>query len=342
MSLIDSPAIPKGSLVVVTGATGFIGSHISDQFLQRGYKVRATTRDVSKNAWVSELFAEKYGADKFSLVAVPDMAAPGAFDDVVKGAAAVVHTATDTSLSPNPNAIIPWTVEMVLSAIRSAAKEPLVKRFVLTSSSVTASANLADTPGTLTVDSWNDGVIEVANRPPPYEPERAWSVYAAAKTLAEKEAWKFVQQEKPAFVLNTVLPNLALGKSLSVEHQGHPSTAGMLAALFKGDATYMKMLPPQHFVDVQDAARLHVAAAIHPDVVSERIFGFAAPYNGDLILDIFRKMHPNKTFPENFQSGRDLYEVVPRARAEQLLRDLGQGGWTTLEQSLKWNTEDLE
>jgi hypothetical protein len=49
MSPIDSPAVPNGSLVVVTGATGFIGSHISDQFLQRGYKVRATTRGPSKN-----------------------------------------------------------------------------------------------------------------------------------------------------------------------------------------------------------------------------------------------------------------------------------------------------
>lgn len=97
----------------------------------------------------------------------------------------------------------------------------------------------------------------------------------------------------------------------------------------------------EYFIDVQDTARLHVAAAIHPDVVSERIFGFAEPQNGDTMLDILRKLYPAKTFPENFQVGQDLSEVVPRARADALLRDMGRDGWTSLEDSVRWNTEDL-
>ncbi|KAH7018043.1 uncharacterized protein B0I36DRAFT_335213 [Microdochium trichocladiopsis] len=342
MSPIDSPVVPKGSLVVVTGATGLIGSHIADQFLQRGYKVRATTRDVSKNAWLSNLFAEKYGAANFSLVAVPDMTAPNAFDAIVKGAAVVVHTATDTTLSPDPTIVIPGAVGMVLGAMRSAAKEPSVKRFVLTSSSSAALVPKPDTPGTVTVDTWNDEWVELANRPPPYEPERAYAVYAASKTVAEKEAWRFMQEDKPTFKFNAVLPNMNLGKSLDVVNQGHPTTAGLLAALFQGDSKPLLLVPPQYFVDVQDTARLHVAAAIHPEVVSERIFAFAEPVSGDALLDILRKMYPHKTFPENFQPGRDLNEIVPRARAEKLLRDMGQDGWTSLEQSVRWNTEDLE
>lgn len=97
----------------------------------------------------------------------------------------------------------------------------------------------------------------------------------------------------------------------------------------------------EYFIDVQDTARLHVAAAIHPDVVSERIFGFAEPQNGDTMLDILRKLYPAKTFPENFQAGQDLSEVLPRARAEALLQDMGRDGWTSLEDSVRWNTEDL-
>lgn len=85
MSPIDKPAIPKGSTVLITGANGFIGSNIADQFLKFGYKVRGTTRSPEKNAWVTDLFNRKYGEGKFEFVAVPDMAADGAFDEAVKG-----------------------------------------------------------------------------------------------------------------------------------------------------------------------------------------------------------------------------------------------------------------
>lgn len=341
MSLSFNPVIPKGSLVLITGVTGLIGSHIADQFLLNGYKVRGTTRDASKHSWITTLFSKRYGPEQFSLVAVPSLQAPGAFEAVIKGAAAVVHVATDTSLSPDPHAVIPNTVDMVVSALRSAAKEPSVKRFVLTSSSTAALLPKPDTPSKVTVDTWNEEVVKEAYRPPPYEPERAYPVYAAAKTLAEQAAWKFVREEKPGFELNTVLPNMNFGKSLDVVNQGHPSTAGWLATLYNGDIGFMGMLPAQYFVDVQDTARLHVAAAIHPDVVSERIFGFAEPVNGDQLLEILREMYPEKTFPENFQSSKDLSEIVPRTRAESLLKDMGQAGWTSLKDSVRWNTEDL-
>lgn len=97
----------------------------------------------------------------------------------------------------------------------------------------------------------------------------------------------------------------------------------------------------EHFVDVQDCALLHVAAAIHPGVESERIFAFAETENGDDVLAIFRELYPDRSFPENFQSGRDLSVIVPRERAEQLLRDMGQDGWTSLKESIRMNTEDI-
>lgn len=41
-----------GSLVVVTGANCNISSHVVDQLLQRGYRVRGIVRDVSKSQWL--------------------------------------------------------------------------------------------------------------------------------------------------------------------------------------------------------------------------------------------------------------------------------------------------
>ena len=86
---------------------------------------------------------------------------------------------------------------------------------------------------------------------------------------------------------------------------------------------------------MQDIGRLHAAAAaIFNKVQRQRIFGFAARYNWDDILRILRKLEPGKTFPEDFSGGEDPNEIVARPKAEQLLRDLGREGWTTLEESV--------
>ena len=80
------PAIPPGSTVLVTGANGFIGSHVADQLIQAGYLVRGTSRDTAKTAWVTDMFNKKYGEGKFEAVVVEDMAESGAFDEACKGA----------------------------------------------------------------------------------------------------------------------------------------------------------------------------------------------------------------------------------------------------------------
>ena len=78
-------ALPKGSLVLVTGANGWIASHIVDQLLQAGFNVRGTSRDASKAEWLTEYTTEKYGSGRYEIAVVPDMSVEGAFDDAVKG-----------------------------------------------------------------------------------------------------------------------------------------------------------------------------------------------------------------------------------------------------------------
>lgn len=82
---IKNPAIPLGSLVVVSGVTGFIGSHVADQILAAGYKVRGTTRNGQKGAWIQQYFSSKYGSASFELREVPNMSTENAFDEVVIG-----------------------------------------------------------------------------------------------------------------------------------------------------------------------------------------------------------------------------------------------------------------
>lgn len=82
---IPQPAVPYGSTIVVTGATGFIGSHVVDQVLAAGYNVRGTTRNAAKGLWASELFDRRHSRERFQLVEVIDMGADNDFDEVVKG-----------------------------------------------------------------------------------------------------------------------------------------------------------------------------------------------------------------------------------------------------------------
>lgn len=79
------PAIPLDATVLVTGVSGYIGSHVADQLLLAGYRVRGTVRDEAKGETVRELFAGKYGNDRITTVVVADMSIPGAYDEACQG-----------------------------------------------------------------------------------------------------------------------------------------------------------------------------------------------------------------------------------------------------------------
>lgn len=91
-------AIPKGSTVLVTGVNGLIGSHVANEFLERGYNVHGTVRDLSKSAWIQDLFVKQYGQDKFTLFPVIDLTLPDAFEEAIKGNQAHLESTSSISL----------------------------------------------------------------------------------------------------------------------------------------------------------------------------------------------------------------------------------------------------
>ncbi|KAL8825860.1 MAG: hypothetical protein Q9170_007630 [Blastenia crenularia] len=332
-----SPAIPFGSLVLVTGVTGYIGSHVADQLLQVGYRVRGTVRDEAKAQWVNELFTKKYGEGKLETVIVKDMGAKGAFDEACEGVAGVAHVASDLSFSPNPHDVIPGVIAGAVNAASAAAKYPSIKRFVFTSSSAAAATAKPNVEFTITADDWNEEAVEKAWAPPPYTADRALAVYSASKTQAEQELWKFVKDQKPGFVMNAVLPNFNMGTVLS-DKQSASTGAAVKSVYATGKLDdFWAAFPPQWVVDVQDTARLHVAALMDPEVESQRILAFAEPFNFNDVLGCLRKLYPEKGIQGDIEGlGRDLSKL-DNSPGAKLLRKFGRKGWASLEESVRDN-----
>lgn len=69
--------------ILVTGASGYIATHVVEAFLQKGYNVRGTVRTEKTASEV--LTTHSKHSEQFSVAIVPDIAAENAFDEAVKG-----------------------------------------------------------------------------------------------------------------------------------------------------------------------------------------------------------------------------------------------------------------
>lgn len=80
--------MPRGDLVVLTGGTGFVGSHVADALLAAGFRVRALVRRPDDVAWLKGTAVELVTGDVRDAATLPAL---------VAGAAGIVHAAGKTS-----------------------------------------------------------------------------------------------------------------------------------------------------------------------------------------------------------------------------------------------------
>jgi len=199
-------AIPKGSLILITGATGHVASNIVEEALSLGYRVRGTVRSKDKAAQLETIFP----SNAYSSFIVEDMSAPGAYDAAVHGVDAIIHPSTVTSYDPDPKRVIPATVAGATGILHSALKSSTVKQVVYTST--TPSLHPPNVRYKIDRNTWDDVTMEAAWAPPPYTSERSFLVYKASKTAAERGVWEFVKTQKPHFAVNVVLPCVIFGR----------------------------------------------------------------------------------------------------------------------------------
>lgn len=128
---------PDGAPVLVTGANGFVGSHLVEELLRRGRSVRCAVRPRSS--------VEALPSDRVEIVRV-DYDRPATLDAAVDSCVGVVHLAGATR-ADSPGAYRAANVEPVRSlaaACRRAGPHP--GRFVLVSSLAAAGPSRRDRP----------------------------------------------------------------------------------------------------------------------------------------------------------------------------------------------------
>lgn len=237
-------------VVCVTGASGFIASHIVKQMLERGHTVRGTVRDALDSRKTEHLMALPGAAERLKLFSAT-LLEEGSFDEAISGCQGVFHAASP--LVPGKGVEDPETlvlrpaVEGTLNVLRSCKKAGNVRSLVVTSSMSAVAPN--PEPPVKSEDHWSD----------PEEQKARGSFYGASKTLAERAAYDFVAKEMPSTRLATICPTMVLGPMLQPEVN---MTMGSFRNwLLKGVAGPDGKCrnDSMSFVDVRDCAAQHVA-----------------------------------------------------------------------------------
>lgn len=241
MNKIPTPPKTKKT-VLVTGANGFIASHIINLLLQSDYQVIGTVRSLKNKQSYSHLYSLQPSKNDNLSFREANLNQEN-WDETLKDCDFVMHTASPFPLqSPKKDSDI---VDPVLKGVRgivSSALKNKVKKIIYTSSLLTVFGGRNDKTD-FSEDDW-------AN------PQHI-SSYDKSKFYGEKEMWKLVLENRSRIKLTVMLPAFVIGPFFN---DSDFSSGEMLRKImnheFLGYPKNMFCL----LVDVRDVAFAHVAA----------------------------------------------------------------------------------
>ena len=239
--------------VLVTGATGYIGLHCVQQLLNQGYAVNGSVRSPERKEEVFEALQKHNTPTENLNLFTFNLTEDDGWDEGMEGCNYLLHVASPIALeNHNEDFFVKPAVAGVKRAFKYAKKHNL-KKVVLTSS-VAAIFDTLEEKTDYDETDWSD----------PENP--SISHYAKSKTLAEKAAWNFVDNEDNPFELAVINPALVIGPSLSGD-LGESNKAIAMVTTGK-----MPVAVPLQFgyVDVRDVAAAHVLAMQNSDSNGER------------------------------------------------------------------------
>lgn len=235
-------------MVLVTGGTGLVGSHLLFDLCKSGAKVRALKRTGSSTQNVKKVFSY-YHSDPDSLLNNIEWVEADLLDvysliDIMNGVTHVYHCAAMVSFEPkHEEEMMMVNIEGTANMI-NAAMECKVKKFCHVSSIATIGKN---------------DYVQYSDETLLWKSSPEHSNYAVSKYGAEREVWRASEEGMDVIVVN---PSLIIGPG-----NWKQSSATIFSNGYKGLPFYTSGV--NGFVDVRDVVQLMVQL-MRSDIKNQR------------------------------------------------------------------------
>ncbi|KAF8190638.1 hypothetical protein K438DRAFT_1676007 [Mycena galopus ATCC 62051] len=241
----------SSELIFVTGASGFLGSHVVLQLLEKGYRVRAAARGAKADHLKSSYAGYE---DRFEVVKITDIA-HAQFPEALVGVSAIFHLASPLPGRAEPAELLATAVEGTLNVIVQGEKAG-VKRMVVTSSIAT----VLNPKESYTDQDWNPVTKEMA-----LTSGIEMVTYAAAKKFAELALWEWAEKH-PHVEVTTLNPPFFYGPFTKHFPLPEPDFGALSTNLLVYNLLFKDGVFPSktRYIDVRDVAQAHIRAVSSP------------------------------------------------------------------------------
>ena len=318
--------------VLLTGITGFVGSHTAIQLLEKGYHVTGTLRDMKKADAIKNVIAQHTSAIDNLSFAEADIQDAAIWKQLMAGMDYVQHIA-----SPFPKIMPKDESDLIIPArngninILKAATDNNVKRVVITSA---GAAITYGQPPELRSRIFDENDWSDENNNDDMTP------YFKSKIIAEKAAWAFMKKNNPGMELSVVCPGFILGPLLKKDFN---ASTNAIIKMLDGSLPALPILGFD-IVDVRSVASLLILAMELPQAANQRYIAAAGYLSMNQISAMLKKEYPKMKIPSkilpnwlvrifsNFDA--TLKPILPDLGVERKLNNskaIGHLGWKPIE-----------
>ncbi|MFZ4520867.1 MAG: NAD-dependent epimerase/dehydratase family protein [Bacteroidales bacterium] len=220
-------------MILTTGGTGLLGSHLLLDLVKAGRKVRAIRRTAGKTEMVRKVFSY-YVTNPDELFAKiewvdADLMDFGSIEDAMKGVTEVYHAGAVVSFFPKDHkAMLRVNIEGTANLVNQAIHEK-VDKFCYVSS--VATLGRAENNGVSTEETY-------------WVPSKKNSVYSISKYGAEREIWRGMEEGLNAVIIN---PSVIMGPGFWQDN------SGLFRLVYEGLKYYTRGV--NGYVDARDISK---------------------------------------------------------------------------------------
>ena len=295
--------------VAVTGGTGYIAGFIIAEFLNHGYEVRASVRDIAKLDAVKEGLSgwvEDGATDRLTGFEA-DLTSPAEWARGFDGADGVIHVASPLGNGTESADELTQVAQGGTLYVLQGAVDGGVKRVVMTSSGAACTPIVAVGEIVLNENFWSD------------PNNRELDPYRLSKIASERAAWAFAKDND--LDLATILPGAVFGP---VMRPDVISGNEILLRLLNGGMP-AAVKAPLEVSDVRDVATLHRLAFENDAAIGQRFLASSRTISMPEVAKLYREHFPNAKAPSGVFPNwtvRLLAAFIPSLR--QLVPMLGR------------------